>query len=64
MSLSSGIQRLIKQKLDTVLIAMKMSNQSVVARSEVGREAELAIDEVYLHYQDQQIKLKITKEIE
>lgn len=47
--------------LDTALIAMKMNYQSILTRSSMGREEPLLDDQIYFHYQNVQVKLKITK---
>ena len=51
----------LKSQLDTALIAMKMSDQTIYTRTSIGREEALPEDQVYLHYQASQTKLKITK---
>ena len=51
----------MKPQLDTAIVAMKMSDQSIFTRSTTGREEQLLDDQVYLHYQNAQMKLKITK---
>lgn len=61
MSLSSPLTRYLKGKVDIALISMKLGSQTVFTRSQTGAEADLAYDEIYLHYKDVQTKLKITK---
>ena len=51
----------LKSHLETALIAMKMSDQTIYTRTSIGREEALPEDQVYLHYQASQTKLKITK---
>ena len=51
----------MKAHLDTSLIAMKMSDQTIFTRSSMGREEPLLDDQIYFHYQNVQVKLKITK---
>lgn len=57
----ADIPKYMKTQLDTAIIAMKMSDQSIFTRSTTGREEQLLDDQVYLHYQNAQMKLKITK---
>jgi len=57
----ADIPKYMKTQLDTAIVAMKMSDQSIFTRSTTGREEQLLDDQVYLHYQNAQIKLKITK---
>ena len=57
----ADIPKYMKTQLDTAIVAMKMSDQSIFTRSTTGREEQLLDDQVYLHYQNAQMKLKITK---
>ena len=57
----TDITKYMKAHLDTALIAMKMSDQSIFTRSSMGREEPLLDDQIYFHYQNVQVKLKITK---
>lgn len=57
----ADIPKYMKTQLDTAIVAMKMSDQSIFTRSTTGREEQLLDDQAYLHYQNAQIKLKITK---
>ena len=57
----TDISKYMKAHLDTALVAMKMGDQNIFTRSSTGREEPLLDDQVYLHYQNAQIKLKITK---
>ena len=57
----ADIPKYMKTQLDTAIVAMKMSDQSIFTRSTTGREEQLLDDQVYLHYQNSKIKLKITK---
>lgn len=57
----ADIPKYMKTQLDIAIIAMKMSDQSIFTRSTTGREEQLLDDQVYLHYQNVQMKLKITK---
>ncbi|WP_314978882.1 type VII secretion protein EssC [uncultured Streptococcus sp.] len=57
----TDIPKYMKTQLDTAIIAMKMSEQSIYTRSTTGREEPLLDDQIYLHYQNVQTKLKITK---
>ena len=58
----TDIPKYMKTQLDTAIIAMKMSEQSIYTRSTTGREEPLLDDQIYLHYQNVQTKLKITKQ--
>ena len=58
----TDIPKYMKTQLDTAIIAMKMSEQSIYTRSTTGREEALLDDQIYLHYQNVQTKLKITKQ--
>ena len=57
----ADIPKYLKAHLDTAVIAMKMGEQTIFTRSSMGREEPLLDDQIYLHYQNVQTKLKITK---
>ena len=58
----TDIPKYLKAHLDTAVIAMKMGEQTIFTRSSMGREEPLLDDQIYLHYQNVQTKLKITKQ--
>ncbi|MBY5021302.1 hypothetical protein NF419_04870 [Streptococcus suis] len=58
---TSTVQQYLKNKVDTAILAMKMSNQALFTRSSTERETDLPIDEIYLHARDVQTRLKISR---
>ena len=51
----------MRTHIDTAVIAMRMSDQTIYTRSQTGKEENLPADQVYLQYQGSQIQLKITR---
>ena len=57
----TDIPKYMRTHIDTAVIAMRMSDQTIYTRSQTGKEENLPADQVYLQYQGSQIQLKITR---
>ena len=57
----TDIPKYMRMHIDTAVIAMRMSDQTIYTRSQTGKEENLPADQVYLQYQGSQIQLKITR---
>ncbi|KXT71281.1 hypothetical protein [Streptococcus cristatus] len=58
---STTMSKYVKERIDIGIIAQKMGDQTVFARSSFAREENFNVDEVYFHFKDIQTKMKITK---
>lgn len=57
----NGTAKYLKSQIDSALMPLNLSGQTIYNRTSIDRELILPVDQVYLYYPASQTKLKITK---